>query len=60
VQAIRRNATIDWSVRESARVAMRLLVKKILRKHHYPPDNEEKATQTVLEQAEVLCANLAA
>ena len=52
--AIRRNVTIDWTVRESVRAQLRVLVKRILRKHGYPPDKQEKAAQLVLEQAEVL------
>jgi type I restriction enzyme R subunit len=51
---VRANATVDWSVRESARARMRLTVKKLLRKYKYPPDKQERATQTVLEQAELL------
>jgi len=42
-------------VRENARAKIRVRVKRILRKCGYPPDKQEKATQTVLEQAEVLC-----
>ncbi|MBI5632679.1 MAG: DUF3387 domain-containing protein, partial [Nitrospirae bacterium] len=42
-------------VRENARAQIRVMVKRILRKYGYPPDMQEKATQTVLEQAEVLC-----
>ena len=56
VQAVRNNVTIDWTLRENVRSHLRVLVKRILRKHGYPPDKQEKATQTVLEQAEVLCA----
>jgi len=55
VQAVRRSVTIDWTVRENARAQIRVMVKRILRKYGYPPDKQEKATQTVLEQAEVLC-----
>lgn len=54
VIAVRTNVTIDWSVRENVRAHLRVLVKRILRKHGYPPDKQEKATQTVLEQTEVL------
>ena len=54
VQAIKSNISIDWTVRESVRARMRVLVKRILRKHGYPPDKQEKATQTVLEQAELM------
>ncbi len=52
VEAVRSNISTDWSVREDARAKMRVLVKRILRKHGYPPDKELAATQTVLEQAE--------
>jgi type I restriction enzyme R subunit len=48
--------TVDWSHRESARARMRVLVKRILRKHGYPPDLQDAAVQTVLRQAEVLSA----
>ena len=54
VETVRRNVTIDWTLRENVRAQLRVLVRRILRKHGYPPDKQEKATQTVLEQAEVL------
>ena len=54
VKTVRNNVTIDWPIRENVRAQLRVLVKRILRKHGYPPDKQEKATQTVLEQAEVL------
>jgi type I restriction enzyme R subunit len=54
VEAVRANVTIDWTIRESVRAQLRVIVKRILRKHGYPPDKQEKATLTVLEQAEVL------
>jgi type I restriction enzyme R subunit len=54
VKTVRANVTIDWTVRENVRAQLRVLVKRILRKYGYPPDKQEKATQTVLEQAEVL------
>ena len=54
VAMVRTNVTIDWMIRENVRAQLRVLVKRILRKHGYPPDKQEKATQTVLEQAEVL------
>ncbi|MGH8426891.1 MAG: type I restriction endonuclease subunit R [Gammaproteobacteria bacterium] len=54
VEAVRKNVTIDWAIRENVRAQLRVIVKRILRKHGYPPDKQEKATQTVLEQAEVL------
>ena len=47
---------VDWTVRENARAEMRVIVKRILRKYRYPPDKQEAATKTVLEQAEVLNA----
>jgi len=54
VATVRKNVTIDWTVRENVRANLRVIVKRILRKYGYPPDKQEKATQTVLEQAEVL------
>ena len=54
VETVRDNVTIDWTLRENVRAQLRVLVERILRKHGYPPDKQEKATQTVLEQAEVL------
>lgn len=56
VETVRNNVTIDWTVRENVRAKMRVMVKRILRKYGYPPDKQEKATQTILEQAEVLCS----
>jgi len=55
VETVRNNITIDWTVKESIRARLRIMVKRVLRKYGYPPDKQEKATQTVLEQAEVLC-----
>jgi len=60
VRAVRANITINWTVRENVRANLRVLVKRILRKYGYPPDKQERATQTVLEQAEVLCGEWAA
>jgi len=56
----RKNVTIDWNVKESARAKMRTIIKRLLRKYGYPPDKQEKATQTVMEQAELICERLAA
>ena len=56
VGTVRGNVTIDWTLRENVRANLRRLVKRVLRKHGYPPDKEEKATLTVLEQAEALSA----
>jgi len=55
LEHVRENATIDWSVRESTRAKLRVICKRILRKHGYPPDLQESATHTVLRQAERLC-----
>ena len=59
VETVRNNVTIDWTLRENVRAHLRRLVKRILRKYGYPPDKQEKATRTVLEQAEVLSAEWA-
>ena len=56
VETVRGNVTIDWTLRENVRANLRRLVKRVLRKHGYPPDKQEKATRTVLEQAEALSA----
>jgi type I restriction enzyme R subunit len=71
VTQVRKSVTIDWTLRavtdaqqrpgfQSARAKIKVLVKRILRKHGYPPDLEEEATKTVLAQAELLCADWAA
>jgi type I restriction enzyme R subunit len=54
VETVRRNVTIDWTVKESVRAKLRVIVKRILRKYGYPPDKQEAATNTVLQQAELL------
>ena len=54
VDSVRRNVAIDWTIREDVRARLRVMVRRILRKHGYPPDKQEKATRTVLEQAELL------
>jgi type I restriction enzyme R subunit len=59
VETVRNNVTIDWTLRENVRANLRVLVKRILRKHGYPPDKQERATQTVLEQAALLSAEWA-
>ncbi len=59
VETVRGNVSIDWTVRENVRANLRRLVKRVLRKHGYPPDKQEQATRTVLEQAEVLSAGWA-
>jgi type I restriction enzyme R subunit len=60
VDGVCRNARIDWTIKESVRAQIRVMVKRILKKYGYPPDKQEKATITVLEQAEVLCKDWAA
>jgi len=60
VTRVRKSVTIDWTLRESARAKIKVLVKRILRKHGYPPDLQDEATKLVLQQAELLCAEWAA
>ncbi len=60
VETVRQNVSIDWTMKESARAKIRVMVKRTLLKHGYPPDKREKAAETVLEQAEVLCNDWAA
>ncbi len=60
LKGLKSNASVDWQHREPARARMRVLVKRILRKHGYPPDLQDAAVQTVLQQAEVLSARWAA
>lgn len=55
VKAVKRSVSVDWTMRDNARAQIRVIVKRILRKYGYPPDKQEKATLTVLEQAEALC-----
>jgi len=55
VETVRKNVSIDWTVKESAKAKLRIMVKRVLRKYGYPPDKQKKATETVLEQAELLC-----
>ena len=57
VETVRNNVTIAWTLRESVRANLRRLVKRVLRKRDYPPDKQESATRTVLEQAEFLSAD---
>jgi len=60
VEAVRRNVSIDWTERETVKAKLRTIVKRLLRKYGYPPDKQEKATQTVIQQAETLCKDWAA
>lgn len=55
VETVRNNVSIDWTVRESVRARLRVMVRRILKRYGYPPDKQEKATQTVLEQAGLIC-----
>jgi len=59
VEAVRGSITIDWVFRENVRARMRVIIKRILRKYGYPPDKQARATELVLEQAEVLCQDWA-
>jgi type I restriction enzyme, R subunit len=54
VAAVRKNLTIDWTVRDNVRAYLRFIIKRILCKYGYPPNKQEQATQTVQEQAQVL------
>jgi type I restriction enzyme R subunit len=56
---LRQNVSVDWEKRESVRAKLRLMVKRILRKYKYPPDQQEEAVQTVLQQAEMLAVEWA-
>ncbi len=57
ITQVRKSATIDWTLRESARAKIRVMVKRILNKYGYPPDLQEEAVKIVLRQAELLCAD---
>ena len=54
---IKNNLGVDWAIRETVRAQMRLTVKKLLKKYGYPPDKQELAVKTVMEQAELMCGN---
>jgi len=57
ITQVRKSVTIDWTLRESARAKIRVMVKRILNRYGYPPDLQEEAVKTVLKQAELLCAD---
>ena len=59
VRSVRKNATVDWTVRESVRARLRTEVRRTLRRYGYPPDRQERATETVLQQAELLSSEWA-
>ena len=54
---IKNNLGVDWAIRETVRAQMRLTVKKLLKKYGYPPDKQDAAVKTVMEQAELMCGN---
>lgn len=56
IRQVRKSVTIDWQYREGAHAKIRVLVKRILNRHGYPPDLQEEAVKTVLRQTELLCA----
>jgi type I site-specific restriction-modification system R (restriction) subunit len=56
ISQVKKSVTIDWTLRESARARIKVMVKRILNRHGYPPDLQEEAVKTVLAQAELLCA----
>ena len=57
-QKVKENATIDWTLKESVKAKLKVTVKRTLRKYGYPPDMQELATETVLEQAEMIAEEL--
>jgi type I restriction enzyme R subunit len=59
VDMVRKNVTIDWTLRDSVQAKLRVMVRHILKKYGYPPDKQEKATLTVLDQAKLLCKDWA-
>ena len=59
VETVRRTVTIDWTVKESVRAKLRVTVKRLLKKHGYPPDKQEEAIITILQQSELLCKDWA-
>ena len=54
---IRNNTSIDWTLKQSVRAKLKVLVKRLLRKHGYPPDKQKRATELVLRQAELVSKN---
>ncbi|MBP5583351.1 MAG: DUF3387 domain-containing protein, partial [Bacteroidales bacterium] len=57
-ETIRKNSSIDWTIKENVRAKMKVSVKRLLRKYGYPPDMQQLATETVLKQAEVIAEEL--
>jgi type I restriction enzyme R subunit len=60
VDTVKRNATVDWSIKEQVRAKLRATVRRVLLRHDYPPDKCEAATNLVLEQAELFASELVA
>ncbi len=60
LESVRNSTTIDWTIKESVQATLRRNIRRILRKHGYPPDLQEKAVQTVIDQARLLANDLAA
>jgi len=58
-ETIKNNIAIDWTMKESVKAKLRTRIKRVLRKHGYPPDKQEKAIQTVIQQAELICSEVA-
>ena len=58
VETVNSNMTIDWDIKTDARARMRIEIKKLLIKYHYPPNKSEKAVQTVIRQAELKCKEM--
>ncbi len=60
VESVQRNSAIDWNVKESVRAKMRASIRRILRRYRYPPDKQERAGVTVIQQAELIAGEWAA
>jgi type I restriction enzyme R subunit len=60
VTVVRENATVDWDKKEQVRAPLRSRIRRLLSRYHYPPDRQEAAVALVIEQAEVLAAEVAA
>jgi type I restriction enzyme R subunit len=58
-ETIRKNSSIDWTIKENVRAKMKVAVKRLLRKYGYPPDMQQLATETVLKQAELIAEEIA-
>lgn len=59
VETVRHNISVDWTIRDDVQAKLRILVKRLLKKYGYPPDMQETATITVLDQAKLLCKDWA-